>query len=165
MTILDQRFWSKVRIIPDCCWEWQAGLRKDYLGNGGYGMFNAGKGRTTHAHRLAYEELIGPIPEGLVIDHLCRNKACVNPAHMEPVTNRENILRGNGRAAKLARRTHCETCGRPYDWADNRGKRGCSECRRRIGRAAALRWKARQKAKQLGGDWRDHISPSYEGEL
>lgn len=80
----------------DTCWNWTG-----YL-NLGYGVF-----KSKRAHRVAYEHLVGPIPEGLVIDHLCRNRACVNPEHMEPVTNKENVLRGIGPSAQAARLTHC----------------------------------------------------------
>lgn len=61
----------------------------------GYGKISIG-GKGRQAHRAVYENVVGPIPDGLVIDHLCRNRCCVNPDHMEPVTNRENILRGEG---------------------------------------------------------------------
>ena len=60
------------------------------------------------AHRVAYEKAYGPIPEGLVIDHLCRNGLCVNPEHLEAVTRKENILRGEGACAQNARKTHCK---------------------------------------------------------
>lgn len=90
------RFWQKVVVVDSGCWEWQA-----YKVTG-YGSFNYGR-RPKLAHRLAYEWLVGPIPAGLQIDHLCRNRACVNPHHLEPVTQRENTLRGlRGRLI-----THC----------------------------------------------------------
>lgn len=95
-----ERFWAKVELTEDC-WVWTGHLRRGYgtlMRNGEHG----------YAHRFAYESLVGPIPEGLQIDHLCRNRACVNPSHMEPVTRRENILRGEGSAAKNARKTHCK---------------------------------------------------------
>lgn len=82
---LPQRFWDKVR-FTDSCWLWTA-----YIGATGYGKFRMG--RTQLAHRVAYAALIGPIPAGLTLDHLCRVKSCVNPAHLEPTTIRENNLR------------------------------------------------------------------------
>jgi hypothetical protein len=91
------RFWSKVDRTGDC-WKWTAGLT-----GSGYGRFRWDGGEVA-AHRFAYELLVGAIPDGLQIDHLCRNRACVNPAHMEPITQRENILRGVGRAALNAPR-------------------------------------------------------------
>lgn len=80
-------FWKKVdRRGPDECWPWLAGQCI------GYGRF-VDRGVTVWAHRFSYELCVGPIPEGLVIDHLCCNTRCVNPAHLEPVTSRENTLR------------------------------------------------------------------------
>lgn len=84
------------------------------------------RGKQVLGHRLSYEQQVGPIPEGLVLDHLCRNKACINPAHLEPVTSGENTRR--------AMRTHCVnghefTPENTYKPAD--GKRYCRECRRR----------------------------------
>lgn len=99
------------------CWEWTG----HKYGNG-YGAITH-RGRQVLAHRWAYEHFIGPIPEGLTIDHLCRNRACVNPAHMEPVTGRENTRR--------AMRSHC-IHGHAFD-AENtymhNGKRYCRTCR------------------------------------
>lgn len=80
------------------CWLW-AGARDAY----GYG---AATGHTK-AHRLVYEALVGPIPRGLTIDHLCRVRACVNPTHLEPVTRGENVLRGESRGAVALRENHC----------------------------------------------------------
>lgn len=91
----------------DGCWEWHASLN-----DGGYGQMAGGPGSSPlRAHRVMYEWLIGPIPDGLVIDHLCRNRACVNPAHMEPVTRGENVKRGvaaEATRARLAAQTHCK---------------------------------------------------------
>lgn len=84
------------------CWQWTAGKN-----SGGYGRFKRDD-KSEPAHRLMYEHCVGQIPETLDCDHLCRNRACVNPAHMEPVTRRENVLRGIGIASKNARKTHCK---------------------------------------------------------
>lgn len=86
--------------LPHSCWKWLASAR------GRYGQFTGSSGRM-QAHRWAYEHYVGPIPDGAVIDHLCRNRLCVNPDHLEPVTNRENLMRGQGITAKNARKTHC----------------------------------------------------------
>jgi hypothetical protein len=94
-----ERFWEKVEKTGGC-WNWTAGLNA-----AGYGMFSDGKTRL--AHRFAYEMVVGKIPDGLQLDHLCRNRSCVRPDHLEPVTNRENCLRGESPFAKHARQTHC----------------------------------------------------------
>jgi hypothetical protein len=120
-----ERFWAMVN-KTDTCWLWQ-GSKAD----GGYGKFNIG-GVLYPAHRVAYQWLVGPIPEGLHLDHLCRVTNCVNPAHMEPVTTRENLLRGVGPSAVNARKMVCDQ-GHPlagenlYSW---RGDRHCRICRK-----------------------------------
>ena len=100
------RFWSLVNKGPEC-WVWN-GTRTDK----GHGLFHYTevKGHPVQetAHRYAYKQLVGPIPEGLHLDHLCRNPPCVNPDHTEPVTPRENVLRGDGVTAVNARKTHCD---------------------------------------------------------
>ncbi len=107
------------------CWNW------DVCDNLGYGRATDGKHRSVKAHRLMYERLVGPIPEGLVIDHLCRNRTCVNPDHLEPVTQSENVRRGNGFSAVNARKTHCKR-GHPLDgdnlYRNPAGARVCRTC-------------------------------------
>jgi hypothetical protein len=119
---LVDRFLSKFE-KTDHCWLWEGGINE-----WGYGQFWVGGTRKKMAHRVSYELYIGPIPEGLTIDHLCRVPACVNPAHMEVVTVAENILRGTGPSANYARRTHCEN-GHPFV-AGNVRHRGGSNGRR-----------------------------------
>lgn len=125
---LSERLWRRVE-KTDACWLWQGSTRH------GYGQIQNGRGMSL-THRLAYEELVGPIPAGLQLDHLCRVRNCVNPAHMEPVTQRENILRGEGFAARNAVVTHCPK-GHEYSGANLRvcgglaaGQRKCRQCHR-----------------------------------
>lgn len=83
-----ERFEIKVDVLPSGCWEWHGSL------NGrGYGLFTDESGGCVRAHRWAYEHYVGPIAPGLTLDHLCADKRCVNPAHLEPVTALENYAR------------------------------------------------------------------------
>jgi hypothetical protein len=88
---LPERFWSKVAVDPSGCWLWTGYLTTKHPN--GYGRFKIGE-KGTLAHRLTWETLAGPIPAGMEIDHLCRVRRCCNPAHLEPVTHQENVLRG-----------------------------------------------------------------------
>lgn len=124
--VLLDRFWAKVeKLGPDDCWEWKAAR---FLS--GYGRFKAG-GRDTVAHLWCYELTVGKVPAGLELDHLCRNRSCVNPSHLEPVTHRENMMRGETITAANARKTHCKN-GHPLS-GDNllirkNGSRRCRAC-------------------------------------
>lgn len=132
----EDRFFEKVQDgeipakRPDLgpCWQWVGSVRTT-----GYGTFKRESYVTVLAHRFAYEFFIGPIPDGLVLDHLCRNRTCVNPHHLEPVTGVENVMRGEGFAARNAAQTHCHK-GHPFAGDNLRvrkdGSRRCVACQR-----------------------------------
>lgn len=125
---LRRRFFAKVRVAENGCWEW-TGARDD----DGYGYFRPPDGKIYRAHRVSYEICFGPIPDGLCTDHLCRNRSCVNPMHLEPVTWRENVLRGDTGPARNLAKTHCHK-GHPLSgenlYVRPNGWRICKECRR-----------------------------------
>lgn len=134
---LKDRIKSRSTEVPSGCWEWN--LRRD---RDGYGHTKVA-GRSLLAHRASYDAFIGPIPAGMTLDHLCRNKCCVNPDHLEPVSNKENILRSDGITAQAARQTHCRA-GHAFD-AENTyyppgGGRHCRMCNR----ARTLKYKSKE---------------------
>ena len=132
------RFLSYIKISKASgnCWEWTG-----YKNHDGYGQINFNGKLLTH--RFIYEYLHGPIPDGLQIDHLCRNPACANPKHLEAVSHQENVLRGNSGIFNLSK-THCPQ-NHPYSLANTyhipTGGRGCRTCRR----DAQSRYKAKLK--------------------
>ena len=113
------------------CWNWPVTDRN------GYGRFlitNAAKliRKMTYTHIVSYETYVGPVPEGLELDHLCRNRACCNPEHLEPVTRRENVHRGLvGGRRDACRRGHLYTPENTYTFPD--GRRNCRACRKARG--------------------------------
>lgn len=123
-----REWWEKIERSESGCWLWTG-----QVDAAGYGRWGARTTGSRLAHRRVYELVVGRIPVGLVLDHLCRVRHCVNPEHLEPVTQRENLRRGNGWAGLQARKTHCPS-GHPYEGdnllVDGRGHRQCRECRR-----------------------------------
>lgn len=151
-TAKDQRrFDAKINDGDDGCRIWLAGRRAN-----GYGVF-WWREQQWLAHRLAWTLANGPIPDGLQLDHLCRVRYCVNPDHLEPVTNQVNILRGESPQAHNARRTHClrghELCeGNLVPASLNQGMRACLVCSRQ--RAALIR----QAHQSLGLTRREYLA-------
>lgn len=127
---LRERLEAKVA-KTDHCWFWLG-----HINGSGYGVIGVG-GKARLAHRVSYEVFVGPIPDGLVIDHLCRNRACIAPTHLQPVTQEVNVRRG----ASTERGTHCGN-GHEFTKANTRWVRVCATC----SDVARERWKARKSA-------------------
>lgn len=153
MMTLHERVWSHVSPDPNSgCWLWDASLDGRGYGQINVGYVGGGKTRRVilrRSHRVMYELVKGPIPDGMPLDHLCRVRSCINPDHLEPVTTAENLRRGTSSAAVSARAakiTHCVN-GHPFSGANLsmdtvRGKprqRVCLTCRRE-----------RQRKKEIG---------------
>lgn len=139
----EERVWSAIDSSVDGCWVWSRGTN-----NRGYGVIWF-DGRKQLAHRVIYTMVVGPIPDGMVIDHLCRNTRCVRPDHLEAVTQLVNIARGYSPPNLNSRKTHCPA-GHAYTESNTRynkhGYRECRECKRRRNREAKARRKAARDA-------------------
>lgn len=153
----EQRFWSHVQGGSYTeCWIWTASLKQDQ----GYGQFTPAWGLTVAAHLWSYQFMVGPIPDGLQVDHLCHtrdlscpsgnaclHRRCVNPWHLEPVTPLVNTRRSSGHASQ----THCKW-GHPFNEENtylgekNRLHRQCRECRRAVDRKRQPARSQRRKA-------------------
>lgn len=136
------RFMSKVRKTTTC-WMWEGSLRGH-----GYGQFYL-NGSMAAAHRISYQHFVGPIPIGLVLDHICRVRTCVNPEHLRTITNKENVLIGIGNSAVNKRKTHCKN-GHAFDdkntyFSGNLTWRRCKAC----DSANFIRRNNRRRAKKL----------------
>lgn len=143
-----EKFWGRVAKHPDGCWEWAGPAYPN-----GYGQAHL-NGRHT-AHRIAYEMTHGRVDDSLVIDHLCRNRLCVNPDHLEPVTQSENILRGDLPATNAGRSnsTTCRKGRHPWTEANifhnaTTGKPQCRPCLDASYKRAAERRKEKRAARQ-----------------
>lgn len=155
---LAQRIAENQASNPDGCWEWH-GVRS--LGYGHISVMENGRPVKRKVHRVAYKLVVGPIPEGMHLDHLCRNPPCYNPKHLEAVTARTNILRGIGVAPRNAAKTHCkhghEFTAENIKWQHKNGKnyRTCRACRNASARAAWPGAWERRKARGKTGNRRD----------
>lgn len=151
---MKNRFYAKVQINEDGCHLWTAATN-----NMGYGVFSV-EGKLKLAHRVSYEMEVGEIPEDLVLDHLCRVPNCVNPSHVEPFTQRENFIRGDGVKFHSAK-THCPK-GHPYSggnlYTPPSGGRFCRECGNERGRV--YRAKKAKEAKEANKP--STIIPDFE---
>jgi hypothetical protein len=121
-------FWSLVQEDADSgCWIW-----KGTVSRYGYGLHYQDR-KTFRAHRFAYEQMVAPVPEGLVLDHLCKTTACVNPGHLDPVPNGLNVKRGDSPSSVNREKTHCLN-GHEFDpentYITTRGERSCRTCHR-----------------------------------
>lgn len=132
----EERFWSRVDASGDC-WEWTGGQQS------GYGYFSAG-GKKVRVHRFAWVVLVGPLDDDETLDHLCRNRSCVSPAHLEPVSAAVNVKRGWGFVGVNVRLSACRQ-GHPFDEANTYlkdGRRHCRRCRVESNRRIRLARKA-----------------------
>lgn len=166
---IEDRLLRRSKVSASGCREWLGSLLD------GYGRISLprrhtpiGQNRARIVHRVAYETWVSPIPEGMTIDHLCRNRACIEPTHLEVVSGGENTLRGQGIPARNARKTHCKYGHELRD--DNikpnpHGYRICAECQHQHEREYARRKRFANYAKGLGSDGRIIARPTSRPSL
>lgn len=135
--LLDANLARHIAVCPTGCWVWGGSFMKNRYGTITYGRLTV-NGKTVLAHRHIYEMFVGPVRPELTLDHKCRVRLCVNPDHLEPVTMKENILRGFGPPAINARKTTCNA-GHPFKYYSTIRERRCLVCQS----AAVQRYKKR----------------------
>jgi hypothetical protein len=145
---LEQRFWSKVNFGDGSgCWQWM-GAKNSH----GYGAIKVEGRKDEGSHRVAYKLYRGDIPDGLGLDHICHNRACVRPDHLEAVTTLVNTLRGVGPSAQNARKQHCQKCGNSFSVVSFQSRpkpyRICKSCYN--SRAVVLQRLRRHSRKRIG---------------
>lgn len=123
MTTRLERFMRKVGIISGGCWQWRG-----YVDSRGYGQTKVNN-ITKSAHKVSYLFHVGPVPKGLILDHLCRNRTCVNPSHLEPVTQQVNVQRGSEATKPTCKQGHDYTDPANL-YLDKHDHRICRACRR-----------------------------------
>lgn len=148
-----ERFMEKVSFSDNGCWLWRGATKPN-----GYGFFLTGRKpfkKPNNAHRWIYEFFNGPIQDGLVIDHLCRTRNCVNPNHMEPVTMRENLMRGLSPSSLNAKKQTCPN-GHPLvpipDHCNTNSRRHCPICER----THALKWNIEHRERKNANNRKWH---------
>ena len=138
---LADRFHEKYIIQADGCWRWTAAVNGDGYGRIGYG----GRGCSMMAHRASWQVHGKEVPDDMELDHLCKNRWCVNPDHLEAVPHKVNVLRGASIATRYSARTHCDA-GHPFAGENlilrSDGGRGCRICTRLLGRERMAQWRA-----------------------
>lgn len=143
MRSLKERILEKIEMVPfSGCWIWTGSLTKT-----GYAKMGA-QGKAMHAHRVAYETFVSQVPSGLYLDHLCRVRCCVNPNHLEPVTPRENSLRGQTVPARNAAKTKCIR-GHAFTYENTyllNGHRQCKACNSLRSRNYKIRKESRRQS-------------------
>lgn len=146
---VDEVISRKVKKVPGGCWEWMGSINRD-----GYGQVGFRK-KVWRVHRLVYLHLVGPI-DSPALDHLCRNRRCCNPEHLEPVSHRENTMRGVSPIAQNPHKTHCAK-GHKYSGENlgftRLGARACMTCRREFSKKRRVRHAA--KYRQTLSEWRE----------
>lgn len=142
------RFWSRVTVMPTGCWLWMGSLHPER-----YGIFCVDGRTRMFAHKWAYKALVGEYEDGLQLDHLCKVRQCVNPAHIDPVTPAVNNRRSNSRSARNLMKTHCvrgHPLSGPNLYVNYRGNRECKKCKRALNRAYMDRRAARRASMAEG---------------
>ena len=153
-----ERIWARTIVSESGCWEWQLATDAKGYGQIKLGRVQTGTRGTYRVHVAAYRALFGDVGEGLELDHLCRNRRCWRPDHLEPVPHKVNVLRGESPAARHAVKSHCPQ-GHPYDAANtyiipSSGRRVCRICKRESNRERERLHPRRRRVKTGSDVWR-----------